>query len=170
MLGIHHEQQHQELILTDLKYVLSLNPFFPVYHPSFELISDHNAETGWINVPGGIYEIGHEDAGFCFDNETPAHLVHLPPYRIASRLVRNGDWLAFIDDDERAPPDWLRKLERAAARYEADGLIARAIDRHGDYIKREILALDLRPGREDGFKGDERRLDEERFWIGLKKA
>jgi isoleucyl-tRNA synthetase len=71
--------------------------------------------------------------------------------------------------------DLRRQLEfsiedRVLARYEADGLIAKAIDRHHDYIKREILALEIRAGRDDGFNGDERRLDEERFWIGLKKA
>ena len=56
------------------------------------------------------------------------------------------------------------------ARYEADGLIAKALERHGDYIQREILARELKAGRDDGFKGDERRIDEERLWIGLKKA
>jgi isoleucyl-tRNA synthetase len=71
--------------------------------------------------------------------------------------------------------DLRRQLEfsvedRVLARYEADGLIATAMERHGDYIKREILARELKAGRDDGFKGDERRIDEERLWIGLKQA
>jgi ergothioneine biosynthesis protein EgtB len=99
-LGFHHEQQHQELLLMDIKHVLSLNPLGPVYAgqaPSGG-ISD---ELNWIEYDAGMVEIGHKpssDGQFSFDNELPRHQQWLASYRLADRLVTNGDWLNFIAD------------------------------------------------------------------------
>ncbi len=96
-LGLHHEQQHQELILTDIKHGFFCNPLLPAYrgdapglHPC--------AALEWREHPGGIAGIGHDGPGFAFDNETPRHQVLLYPFRIASRPVSNGEYQAFIAD------------------------------------------------------------------------
>ncbi len=96
-LGFHHEQQHQELLLMDIKHVLSLNPLQPVYagRPSATCATD---ELGWVDVEGGLVEVGHRGAGFSFDNELPPHRTWLEPYRLADRLVTNGEWLDFMTD------------------------------------------------------------------------
>lgn len=96
-LGLHHEQQHQELLLTDLKYTLGHNPVFPVYDPAKNLLTDRNSETGWISIEEGIYEIGHEGIGFCFDNELNRHKVYLHSFEISKALVTNGEYLAFME-------------------------------------------------------------------------
>jgi ergothioneine biosynthesis protein EgtB len=96
-LGFHHEQQHQELLLMDIKHVLSRNPLQPVYagSPSERCEPD---DLGWVDVEGGLVEVGHEGDGFSFDNELPRHRQWLEPYRIADRLVTNGEWLDFMAD------------------------------------------------------------------------
>jgi ergothioneine biosynthesis protein EgtB len=96
-LGFHHEQQHQELLLMDIKHVLSLNPLQPVYAGSPAATSEPDP-LGWVDVEGGLVEIGHEGPGFSFDNELPRHQAWLAPYRLADRLVTNGEWLAFMAD------------------------------------------------------------------------
>ena len=97
-LGFHHEQQHQELLLMDIKHVLSRNPLQPVYagRPSALATSD---QLGWVDVEGGLVEVGHDGDGFSFDNELPRHRVWLEPYRLADRLVTNGEWLEFMSDN-----------------------------------------------------------------------
>ena len=99
-LGFHHEQQHQELLLMDIKHVLSVNPMHPSYagSPSPLGVPD---QLGWVDVEGGLVEIGHDSTGFSFDNELPAHQVFLQSYRIADRLITNGEWLEFMDDAVR---------------------------------------------------------------------
>ena len=96
-LGFHHEQQHQELLLMDIKHVLSLNPLRPAYagSPSATATTDR---LGWVDYDGGLVEIGHEGEGFSFDNELPRHQQYLAPYRLADRLVTNGEWLEFMAD------------------------------------------------------------------------
>jgi ergothioneine biosynthesis protein EgtB len=97
-LGLHHEQQHQELILTDLKYMLGTQPLQPAYR---ELSRGPHAAPeplAWRTEPGGIVELGAPDAGFAFDNERPRHRVLLAPYRIATRPIANAEVLAFIAD------------------------------------------------------------------------
>lgn len=97
-IGIHHEKQHQELLLTDIKYILGNNPLLPAYGSR---IKEHPAETPaqeWISVPEGIYEIGHISDDFCFDNELGRHKVYLQPFEISNRLVTNGEYLNFIKD------------------------------------------------------------------------
>jgi ergothioneine biosynthesis protein EgtB len=106
-LGFHHEQQHQELLLMDIKHVLSRNPLQPVYagRPSAVVESD---TLGWVEIEGGLVEIGHEGEAFSFDNELPRHQVWLEPFRLADRLVTNAEWMAFMaDGGYRRPEFWL---------------------------------------------------------------
>jgi ergothioneine biosynthesis protein EgtB len=99
-LGFHHEQQHQELLLMDIKHVLSRNPLRPVYagRPSEPADPSVPDRLGWLDVPGGLVEVGHAGDGFGFDNESPRHRVWLEPYRLADRLVTNGEWQEFMSD------------------------------------------------------------------------
>ena len=97
ILGLHHEQQHQELILTDIKHAFFCNPLLPAYR---ERPAPAHIQTPCEreSMPGGVAPIGHDGAGFAFDNETPRHHVMLRPFRIASRPVNNGEFRAFIED------------------------------------------------------------------------
>ena len=107
-LGLHHEQQHQELALTDFKNLLSLNPLNPVYRPAPAASDARAPALAWRRYPGGAREIGHRGADFCFDNETPRHAVLVNPYELASRPVTNAEFLAFMADGGYARPDfWL---------------------------------------------------------------
>ncbi len=108
-LGINHEQQHQELILTDIKYGLSLNPFDPIYLQRHFAPATNSPAIAWLCFPGGDTTIGRSPAGaFCYDNETPRHRVLLRPYQLADRLTTCGDYLAFMADDAyRRPEFWL---------------------------------------------------------------
>ena len=97
-LGLNHEQQHQELFLTDLKYTFSTNPLFPAYRDGFA--PEENAESesaGFIEKTGGIHEIGFVGDGFCFDNELTRHMVYLHDFTIADRLVTNAGFVEFIE-------------------------------------------------------------------------
>lgn len=107
-LGLHHEQQHQELLLMDIKHVLSVNPLEPAYRelPAGRVGPDRPMR--WVEHPGGPVEIGHDADGFAYDNEGPRHTEWLEPFAIADRAVTNGDWLAFIDaGGYRRPELWL---------------------------------------------------------------
>ena len=107
-LGLHHEQQHQELILTDVKHLLSRNPLRPAYRKAWPLTPILGAQRSWIAVPGGVHAIGHDGQGFAFDNEGPRHRVALEDFRIASHPVTHGDFLAFVEDGGyRRPELWL---------------------------------------------------------------
>ena len=97
-LGLNHEQQHQELFLTDLKYTLSINPLFPAYREGFapeEKIESGNGDL--VELGEGVYEIGFEGDGFCFDNELSRHKVYLNDFEISDRLVTNAEFIKFID-------------------------------------------------------------------------
>lgn len=101
-LGLQHEQQHQELILTDVQHLLWLNPLRPAYHDDSALLELQSrylepAPLHWLTFQGGITEIGNGGTGFCFDNELPRHRQYLEPYALASRLVTNAEYMAFID-------------------------------------------------------------------------
>jgi ergothioneine biosynthesis protein EgtB len=98
-IGLNHEQQHQELMLTDVKHVLSQNPLNPVY--SNKSIDDRiNVKPiNWVSFEEGIVEIGHNGEGFFYDNEMPRHKVFLQSFDIADRLVTNGEYINFIEDD-----------------------------------------------------------------------
>ena len=107
-LGLQHEQQHQELLLTDILHAFAQNPLMPATIPDWREPSGAPKSTGFVDCEGGLVRIGHDGNGFCFDNETPVHSTYLQPYRIASRLVRNGEWLAFMEDGGyRTPTLWM---------------------------------------------------------------
>lgn len=97
-LGLQHEQQHQELLLTDIKYILGHNPLYPVYDVDEQEPPVINAESGFLTIPGGLYEIGFQDSGFFFDNEMNPHKVYLDDFELNKALVTNGDFLEFIED------------------------------------------------------------------------
>jgi len=108
-LGLHHEQQHQELILTDLLHLFAQNPLRPAVRASDALDPAATpAFSGWVGFDGGNVEVGHAGDGFVFDNESPRHVVALRPFRLATRPVSNRDWLAFIEAGGYADPAlWL---------------------------------------------------------------
>jgi ergothioneine biosynthesis protein EgtB len=108
-LGINHEQQHQELILTDLKHAFSRNPLQPAFRQRAAGVSDGAAgPMRFQNFDGGIREIGADGTGFCFDNELPRHRVLVEPYALGDRLVTNGEYLDFVrDGGYRRPEFWL---------------------------------------------------------------
>ena len=133
-LGLHHEQQHQELILMDIKHVLSCNPaLWPAYRspgetaPAARTHADRGAlycenETRWASFDGGEFAVGHHGAGFAFDNETPRHRVLIEPFRLADRPVTCAQWLEFIADGGYGQPTlWLSDgwAQRMAHGWEA---------------------------------------------------
>lgn len=113
-LGLHHEQQHQELMITDIKHVLSCNPLFPVYREHQDpsgvnrSVDRSYAEASWINFAEGLEYVGHPEDGFCFDNELPRHRTFLHAFQLQDRLVTNGEYLEFIEDGGYERPElWL---------------------------------------------------------------
>jgi ergothioneine biosynthesis protein EgtB len=117
-LGVHHEQQHQELVLTDLKHLFSLNPLAPAYRDGdarapraarvAPLAEAPALPLGWVGFAGSAAGIGHDGGDFAFDNESPRHVQQLLPFKLASRPVTNGEYLAFIDDGGYGRPElWL---------------------------------------------------------------
>jgi ergothioneine biosynthesis protein EgtB len=107
-LGMHHEAQHQELLLTDLKYSLFQNPMFPAYRDGHPEPGAAAGPLEWIDFAGGETEIGHDGKGFAFDNESPRHRVLVAPFRLANRLVTNAEFLEFVEAGGYAAPEhWL---------------------------------------------------------------
>ena len=111
-LGLHHEQQHQELLLTDIRHALAGSPLRPAYREGAPPRSPAGAgdpgPMGWIAYDKGVREIGHDGAGFAFDNEAPRHAVYQSAYLLADRLVTSGEYLGFIEDGGYTRPDlWL---------------------------------------------------------------
>ena len=107
-LGLNHEQQHDELILMDIKHVLSGNPLLPAYRSGIDHPSTTTPPLEWIVHPGGLVEIGHDGGSFAFDNESPQHRELLRPFALASRPVTCEDWLAFMADGGYSRPDlWM---------------------------------------------------------------
>ena len=123
VLGLHHEQQHQELMMTDVKHLLWHNPLKPPYHPRAPLAIDDQprelAPMVWPAFDEGVVAIGHNGEGFCYDNETPRHRQFLEPFSLGSRLVSNGEYVDFINDGGYERPelwlsegwDWLHAAE-----------------------------------------------------------
>ena len=127
-LGLHHEQQHQELLLTDIKHALSLNPGHPAYARRWPMTSVRAQPLRWCAHAGGLIEHGHDparDGAFCFDNETPRHRAYVADFELASRPVTYGEYLAFIDDGGYRRPelwlsmgwDWVQAGARSAPLY-----------------------------------------------------
>jgi len=107
-IGLHHEQQHQELLITDILHAFAQNPTDPAYDPEWRPPAPAQGPRGFVEVPPGIMSIGHDGQGYCFDNETPRHDELIPPVRIARHLVTNGEWLEFIAAGGYATPSlWL---------------------------------------------------------------
>jgi ergothioneine biosynthesis protein EgtB len=109
-LGVNHEQQHQELLLTDVKHLLSCSALKSVYQTAWPLATVSPVPAQWISFSGGLVEIGHDknadDAAFAFDNETPRHTTYLAPYALMNRLVTHGDWLEFIQASGYSDSRW----------------------------------------------------------------
>lgn len=97
LLGINHEQQHQELLLTDIKYILGCNPTFPIYNKAIDWESQLNNSSGFITIEEGVYETGYNGNGFCYDNELGRHKVYLNSFEIANQLVTNAEYMAFME-------------------------------------------------------------------------
>ncbi|MDG3580978.1 ergothioneine biosynthesis protein EgtB [Galbibacter pacificus] len=97
-IGIHHEKQHQELLFTDIKYILGNNPLLPKYSETFEENTIEKQKSKWLKIPEGIYEIGHVTTDFCFDNELGKHKVFLHNYKISNKLITNEEYIEFIRD------------------------------------------------------------------------
>jgi len=107
-LGLNHEQQHQELLLTDLKYTFGYNPLKPAYTTLPEPPRRETAPVQWLPFEGGVQSIGYQGEAFRYDNETPRHRVYANSFSLASRPVTNGEYIAFIDDGGYEAPDlWL---------------------------------------------------------------
>jgi ergothioneine biosynthesis protein EgtB len=128
-LGVAHEQQHIELLLTDIKHALFQNPLGPaMWDGTPPPAAASAAPLGWHQHPGGISLAGHQGAGFAFDNEGPRHRVLLEPFALANRLVTNGEWDAFIADGGYADPRlwladgwaWVQREKIAAPLYWKD--------------------------------------------------
>lgn len=132
-LGCHHEQQHQELLLTDIKYILGTNPYFPSYkgveagsnREVFEVLTYDPAHKEFRPIKGGLHTIGHQGESFCWDNELSVHKVYLEDFRIARNLVTNGEYLTFMNDGgyerfelwQMEGIEWARQLETKAPLY-----------------------------------------------------
>ena len=107
-LGMHHEQQHQELLVTDIKHVFSVNPLRPVYRERARPPAGSAEPQGWVAFEGGVHEIGHDGSGFAYDNEGPRHRQFVEPFELADRLVTCGEYLEFMEDGGyRRPELWL---------------------------------------------------------------
>ena len=107
-IGLHHEQQHQELMFADLLHAFAQNPFDPAYLPGWEAPRPQSGDIGYVLLPSGLRTIGHDGAGFCFDNERPVHQTYLQPARIRRGLVSNAEWLDFMRDGGYVTPSlWL---------------------------------------------------------------
>jgi len=109
-IGLNHEQQHQELLLTDIKYNFAQNPLRPAYRedlPSSTMLTTPASLT-WLEFPGGIVDIGFDEDGFAYDNESPRHTTYVQPYQLSARLITNLEFLAFIEDAGYQRPElWL---------------------------------------------------------------
>ena len=106
-IGLNHEEQHQELMLTDILHAFAQNPTLPAYDANWQAPKSTVAE-GFADLPEGIHTIGHQTGGYCFDNEGPSHRVLVGPVKIARALVTKGEWLAFMNDGGYANPAlWL---------------------------------------------------------------
>jgi ergothioneine biosynthesis protein EgtB len=122
-LGLHHEQQHQELILTDIKHAFHANPMRPVYAPGASPLTPDPLPAGerglrWISYPAALREIGHDGSGFAFDNESPRHPEYVGAFVLASRPVSNREWLAFMADGGYArAPLWLSEGWKTAGAH-----------------------------------------------------
>jgi ergothioneine biosynthesis protein EgtB len=142
-VGLHHEQQHQELMLTDILHAFAQNATHPAYDPHWQWPQAKRAANGADALIGGIHTIGHDGASFCFDNERPAHQTFLQPVRLARALVTNGEWLEFMAAGGYAKPGlW---LSDGWATVEAQGWSAPGYWQHVDSAWFSMTLGGLRP-------------------------
>lgn len=124
-IGIHHEKQHQELIHSDIKFAFNENPLFPVFDSKFNEDDQEDFLGEWINFKAGIYEIGFDGHGFCYDNELGRHKVYLQDFKILNKLVTNIEFLEFMQDGAYENPllwhaeawDWLNANNINSPKY-----------------------------------------------------
>lgn len=120
-LGLNHEQQHQELLYTDILHIFSENPLYPSYKPLPVAEKREAPALNWIEIAGGLVEIGHDGDGFAYDNEGPRHQFFLRDFKLASRPVTNGDFMAFIDEGGYQRPDfWFSEGWATVNQYDWD--------------------------------------------------
>jgi ergothioneine biosynthesis protein EgtB len=129
-LGLQHEQQHQELLLTDVLHLLSCNPLAPVYRAAVASAAAAAVPLAWLTFDGGRVDIGHTGTGFAFDNEGPRHRHWLQPYALANRLVTQGEWAEFIADGGYRDARWW--LSAGWDRLRAQGIEAPLYWRRGE--------------------------------------
>jgi ergothioneine biosynthesis protein EgtB len=145
-LGLHHEQQHQELLLMDIKHVFWTNPLRPTYRRRTEVLAPVPPRLAWHPFAEGIRTIGHAAGhGFAYDNESPQHRVFLNSFRLASRLITNGEYLEFIEDGGYRRPDLLLSAGLAAARdrnWEAPLYWEKVDDRWHEFTLAGMLPVD----------------------------
>ncbi|MFN2260525.1 MAG: ergothioneine biosynthesis protein EgtB [Psychroflexus sp.] len=130
-IGIHHEKQHQELIFTDIKFAFNENPLFPAYDENFNEDDEEDFLSEWIGFNEGVYDIGFDGDGFCYDNELGKHKVYLQDFKILNKLVTNSEFLEFMQDDAYKNPllwhseawDWIQnnKIESPKYWHKIDG-------------------------------------------------
>jgi ergothioneine biosynthesis protein EgtB len=145
-LGLNHEQQHQELLLTDIKHVFSCNPISPAYTPDADPRGGASAPLNWVEFPGGLVETGHQGGGFFYDNESPRHRSYLEPFRLVSRPVTNGEFLEFIQDGGYQDPQlWLSDGWATVRReaWDAPMYWRRSGDAWSEFTLGGLRALDL---------------------------
>lgn len=137
-LGIQHEQQHQELLLTDILHLFAQNPTYPAYWPEpvMRAVPDQKIQTAqWLAGPTGVQSIGHAGSDFAFDCEGPRHEVFLKPFALLSRTVSNGDWMQFIDDNGYTEPrHWLSDGWAWVQRERIDAPLYWQKDRDGRWL------------------------------------
>jgi ergothioneine biosynthesis protein EgtB len=142
-IGLHHEQQHQELILTDVLHAFAQNPVQPAYDPARRPPPARRNSPGFVELPAGLHTVGHGGESYCFDNEGPAHQVYLRPVRIARSLVTNAQWLDFIADGGYATPSlW---LSDGWAAVQAEGWEAPGYWRKIDGVSHTLTLAGLQP-------------------------
>ncbi|MCC6890480.1 MAG: ergothioneine biosynthesis protein EgtB [Hyphomicrobiales bacterium] len=142
-IGLHHEQQHQELLLTDVLHAFSLNPLLPAYDEAWHRPAGEPPAAGFAAIPEGIHAVGHHGEGFCFDNETPSHSVLLPPVRISRSLATNAQWVDFIADGGYATASlW---LSDGWATAQAEGWEAPGYWRQVDGVWHSLTLAGLKP-------------------------
>ncbi len=144
-LGINHEQQHQELLLTDILSLFAAEPLKPAYRQASPGIAiGETAPLDFVAFDGGIFEVGHDGAGFAYDNEGPRHEVLLRPFKLANRCVTNGEWIEFIEDGGYRDADALAR-RRLGHRQDAGLGGARSIGRPATAASMQMSLEGFRP-------------------------
>jgi ergothioneine biosynthesis protein EgtB len=146
-IGLHHEQQHQELMLTDIKHVFWVNPLRPAYHEQSQPLAASRSNMRWMHFPEGIHWIGHAGDTFCFDNETPRHKVFLNPFQLASRPVTNGEYKHFIADGGYSNPELWLSIGWATVQQEQWQAPLYWINQDGQWLNHTLSGM--RPVNED---------------------